>query len=124
MPRKLHIPSAWLLAGLFGAVSLFGQGLHLLPGLDHCLHCHGSHGAVIEGADNPRGNLCGCSAADCDGQKCAICQFMSQGNVLTRSVEPPPQATPQADVAVATPILVLPAQHWAFQSRAPPSSAI
>jgi hypothetical protein len=116
--------TGWLAAGLFAAVSVFGQGMHLLPGVGHpaqegyALHagcsCHGGHGG--EAVESHEGDSCS------DPDDCAICRWYSQAKVVT----PPSAVERSPEVAAISPCHV-PSFHCLeapgpYEARAPPSA--
>jgi hypothetical protein len=106
-------------AALFGAVSLLGQGLHLLPGLSHTpgcdtclstLHCDGEHGAEDCCDHAGHGTTIAPAQTHASGQHgtCPICDFYASGKLLAATataiwsshvvsceLPPAPACTPQ-----------------------------
>jgi hypothetical protein len=134
MRQQLRTTLTWLLAACFGAVSLSGQSLHLLPGCDHAFHgrsaaCHhageptsslgflaGSEPSVSHQADDEFGV--------CDGQNCLICHYWAQAKTLT-AVLYLPLISPRCDDApVAAVSAFSPLHRCLFECRGPPSLAV
>jgi hypothetical protein len=120
----------WFLAGVFGAVSLFGSGLHYIPGMGHggsgCGHSHaGDFSRSVFAAQQWQG--CHFAAVNhtegCDNDsQCPICQYMAQGKVLGERFEPNSVPTLVARRAVLAPLAVASAVLQAFQARGPPAA--
>lgn len=131
---------ALLLTASFSALSLVGQGLHLVPGLDHSpahsachSHCHVGHehhaghghahdapGHSAHAGDEPGIRVD--SAGDCDG--CSICSFFAQGQ--QRSL-PGPEIN-LAQLGYRDPAIVFVSAQLpilgAYSSRAPPETTL
>ena len=79
--RRLRGVTTWGVLLAFATIAVPGQGLHLLPGMDHC---HGAVGCGAETGQSAHNSTWdvphGCSLSHADD--CAICQFTSLGKTL------------------------------------------
>ena len=134
MRQQLRTTLTWLLAACFGAVSLSGQSLHLLPGCDHAFHgqraaCHFAGEPTSWPGFLPGGGLSVSQQAEdefgvCDGQNCLICHYWAQAKTLT-AVLHLPFITPRCDDApVAVVSAFSPLHRCLFESRGPPFLAV
>jgi hypothetical protein len=131
MHRQLRAILTWLLAAFFGAVSVSGQALHLLPGCDHACH-------VRQAACTPAGecvSLPGFLAGSepsvrpqaeddlgvCEGQNCLICHYWAQAKTLVAVLHLPFILPRCDDAPVAVVSVFSPLHRCLFQSRGPPS---
>jgi hypothetical protein len=131
MRQQLHATLTWLLAAFFGAVSVSGQALHLLPGCDHA--CDGRHVACAPAGEQTSslalltgsGPSVRSQTEDglgvCEDQNCLICHYWAQAKTLV-AVLHLPVILPRCDEApVAVVAVFSPLHRCLFESRGPPS---
>lgn len=116
MARRLTRPLLVLiLLALYGAVALFGTGLHLLPG---CAH------RAARSADGDRGDgVHPAGPESSSDHRCAICDHLAQGQLVA---SPPvvPSSTAAAPHLPAVRPAFFPRVAWlASRPRAPPHPA-
>jgi len=93
--RHLRVATTWIVLLAFAAIAVPGQGLHLLPGMEH------SHGAA-DGCCQARGQSAQNAGWDAShgssfdhANGCAICQFAAEGKIV-----PHPPACGSCDATV------------------------
>jgi len=131
MRQQLRTILTWLLAAFFGAVSVSGQALHLLPGCDHSFD--GRHVACAPAREwtSWLGFLTGSEpsirpqAEDdsgvCDDQNCLICQYWAQAKTLVAVLHQPIILPRCDDAPVAVVSVFSPLHRCLFECRGPPS---
>jgi hypothetical protein len=105
-----------ILAAQYGAVALFGTGLHLLPGC--------AHRAAAQSADADRGDgVHPAGPKSSSDHRCAICDHLAQGQLVA---SPPvvPSSTAAAPHLPAVRPAIFPCVAWLVsRPRAPPHPA-
>jgi hypothetical protein len=133
MRQQLRPTLTWLMAAFFGAVSVSGQALHLLPGCDHA--CDGRQAACTPAAEQSAlpGFLAGSGPSVsaqaeeelgvCEGQNCLICHYWAQAKSLIAVLHLPFILSRCDDAPVAVVSVFSPLHRCLFDCRGPPSLA-
>ncbi len=131
MPQQFRTTLTWLLAAFFGAVSVSGQALHLLPGCDHAWDGRqaagqpaGERTSFLEFLAGSGPSIRFQSEGDsglCDGQNCLICHYWAQAKTLVAVLHLPFILPRCDDVPVAVVSVFSPLHRCLFQPRGPPS---
>jgi hypothetical protein len=121
MRRLAKNASVWALAGLFGCISLFGQGWHCFVGHHGpavcCQHEHSVECAAGHEHDAPASSRGAALVAGHDD--CAICNFFAQAQWVV-DFEPARFELSSFDAAHVTEINFGAARIDSYHSRAPP----
>jgi hypothetical protein len=131
MRQQLRKTLTWLLAAFFGAVSVSGQALHLLPGCNHAFD--GRHAAYapvgeqtsslafLAGSERSVRTQAEGDFGVCDGQNCLICHSWAQAKTLVAVLHLPFILPHCDDAPIAIVSVFSPLHRCLFESRGPPT---
>jgi hypothetical protein len=121
MRRLARNASVWALAGLFGCISLFGQGWHCFVGHHAPVGCH-EHAVCAAGHEHesPAGPCAASLAAPHDN--CPICNFFAQAQ-WALDFEPASFELGLFDAAHVAEVNFGAVRIQPYHSRAPPLAA-
>jgi hypothetical protein len=121
--RLANLVLRWGLAGILGAMSLFGSELHDILGIHHAGQLGGGGHESSGLARQHESSVAAGHAENCDDEaNCPICNYLAQGRMVGERFEGISVTVSVPNRSPAIPIC-LPSPHLQpFQARAPPAA--